>query len=133
MDETYKAAMTEHLASLEEDLAELREHVMAGELSPLMRRAAERSLQVLVEACIGIAKQSLKSQGKVVPSEAREAFRKLADMDMDHSQTDWRQVVGLRNALVHDYLNLDPEIIQSIIRQEKYQSLFAFSAEQLNR
>ncbi|WP_233095603.1 HepT-like ribonuclease domain-containing protein [Shewanella putrefaciens] len=27
----------------------------------------------------------------------------------------WRKVIGLRNALVLDYLNIDPEIIRSVI------------------
>ena len=29
----------------------------------------------------------------------------------------WRKIIGLRNALVHDYLNIDPEIIRSVIGQ----------------
>jgi len=131
MDDAYKMAMREHIARLAEELSELKDIIERDQFNTLMQRAAERTLQVLVEACIGIAKQRLKAQGKVVPTEAREAFTRLRDLGMDHSGTDWRKVVGLRNALVHDYLNLDPDIIKDILLQAYYQSLLNFAQEQL--
>jgi uncharacterized protein YutE (UPF0331/DUF86 family) len=44
----------------------------------------------------------------------------------------WRKVIGLRNALVHDYLNIDPEIIRSVIDQGYSDRLFAFAEQGLN-
>jgi len=35
-------------------------------------------MQLLIEACIGISKQAIKAKGKQVPSDARQAFNKLA-------------------------------------------------------
>ena len=133
MDSAYVTAMREHLEQLSEELNELKTLAQQNELNTLMQRASERTLQILVEACIGIAKQTLKAQGRAVPTEAREAFRKLQELKLDHSGTDWNKVVGLRNALVHDYLNLDKQIIQEIILKERFASLFEFATEQLDR
>jgi uncharacterized protein YutE (UPF0331/DUF86 family) len=98
---------------------------------PLLHRAAERNLQLLTEACIGIAKQRLKSLGSVVPSDARKAFEKLRSLGYDDSDIPWNKVIGLRNALVHDYLNLDDAIVADIIRRKEYRQLLELAGKQL--
>nr|WP_218124381.1 DUF86 domain-containing protein [Halomonas pantelleriensis] len=100
-------------------------------LSPLVYRAAERNLQLLTEACIGIAKQTLKAQGVVAPSDARQAFAKLRSMGLDATEAEWPKIIGLRNALVHDYLNLDERIVLDIIREQRYQLLLDFADQRL--
>jgi uncharacterized protein YutE (UPF0331/DUF86 family) len=128
----YIDAMREHLATLAEELAQLHQAATKPEgLNALLYRAAERNLQLLSEACIGIAKQRLKSLGTVVPSDARQAFAKLQSLGRDDSSIPWNKVIGLRNALVHDYLNLDAEIVENIIRRRDYQSLLNFADTQL--
>ncbi|WP_300274714.1 DUF86 domain-containing protein [Halomonas sp.] len=132
MEPEYIDAMGEHLATLAEELEQLHEaSTMANGLNALLYRAAERNLQLLTEACIGIAKQRLKSQGSVVPSDARKAFDKLREQGLDSSDVPWNKVIGLRNALVHDYLNLDAAIVESIIRQREYRRLLDFAKVQL--
>lgn len=132
MDEAYVAAMTEHLAQLSEELAELNALLVTTDRLPqLIYRGAERNLQLLTEACIGIAKQTLKSKGQVVPSDARQAFIKLRSLGLDSTDADWNRIIGLRNALVHDYLNLDPAIILQVIKGQKYQVLFEFASYRL--
>ncbi len=132
METEYIHAMREHLAVLAEELDQLHQLTAeANGLSPLLRRAAERNLQLLTEACIGIAKQRLKSLGAVAPSDARQSFAKLHSLGHDASGIPWNKVIGLRNALVHDYLNLDARIIDNIIRQREYQSLIGFAEAQL--
>lgn len=32
--------------------------------------------------------------------------------------TPWRQIIGMRNILSHEYLSIDPELILSIVRDE---------------
>ena len=39
----------------------------------------------------------------------------------------WKKIIGMRNALVHDYLNIEPEIIRQVIKKETYLALFDFS------
>ena len=38
-----------------------------------------------------------------------------------------KQLVRMRDALVHDYLNLDPELISEVIANSHYLKLFAFA------
>ena len=48
------------------------------------------------------------------------------------SLSDWRKIIGLHNALVHDYLNIDPEIIRSVIAQGYSEQLFLFASQGLD-
>lgn len=128
LDEAYRDAMREHLAQLAEELLEIKQMLGGqGPLPAIAYRAAERNLQLLIEACIGIAKQSLKARGLQVPSDARRAFSKLQSLGLDQSGADWNRVIGMRNALVHDYLNLEPERIAEVIRNDKYTQLLLFA------
>ncbi|MDV5389978.1 HepT-like ribonuclease domain-containing protein [Shewanella xiamenensis] len=45
--------------------------------------------------------------------------------------SDWRKVIGLRNGLFHDYLDISPEIIRSVISQGYSDSLFVFAEQGL--
>lgn len=128
MDDAYKTAMQEQLAQLAEELQEISDILaQQGYLPTLVYRATERNLQLLVEACIGIAKHSLKAKGLVVPNDSRQAFAKLKAQGMDSSTIDWNKVIGMRNVLVHDYLNLEQERIVQIIRGGYYLSLLEFA------
>ncbi|SFX09216.1 type VII toxin-antitoxin system HepT family RNase toxin [Marinospirillum alkaliphilum] len=128
MDEIYIAAMQEHLAQLAEELEELSALLEVSERLPqLIYRGAERNLQLLTEACIGIAKQTLKSRALAVPSDARQSFIKLRALGLDPTDADWNRIIGLRNALVHDYLNFDPAVVLQIIKARKYQVLLDFA------
>ncbi|OPX54373.1 Uncharacterized conserved protein YutE, UPF0331/DUF86 family [Oceanospirillum multiglobuliferum] len=131
MEQEYVLAMQEQLQELSEELAELSELVLFGNISRIAYRATERNLQLLTEACIGIAKQRLKSLGVVLPNDARQTFNKLSALGCDASGIEWNKVIGLRNALVHDYLNIEPEIVLSILRSKQYQSLLDFAQQQL--
>lgn len=84
--------------------------------------AVERLLQVLVEACIGISKHWLKLLKKSVPNDAYKTFELLVQFNLlpESDLTTWRKIVGLRNALVHDYLNLDRRIVLSVLREKHY-------------
>ena len=37
----------------------------------------------------------------------------------------------MRNALVHDYLNIDPEIIRLVIKAKNFDDLFVFAEQGL--
>lgn len=90
--------------------------------------AIERLLQVLVEACIGISKHWLKSLKKTVPNDAYKTFELLVQYNLipESDLVTWRKIIGLRNALVHGYLNLDRRIVLSILREKNYLQLENF-------
>lgn len=131
MDEPYRDAMREHLAQLAEELAEIEGLPAHEQRSAIVYRATERNLQLLIEACIGIAKQTLKSRDTIVPGDARKVFEKLKSLGLDSTDADWQRIIGMRNALVHDYLNIDRERILEIIRDGRYRILFDFASQRL--
>ncbi len=132
MDNAYRLAMQEHIAELAEELQQIGGIIQQqGYMPTLIYRAAERNLQLLTEACIGIAKQKLKEKGLHVPTEARKAFEKLKAEGLDNSGIPWQQVIGMRNALVHDYLNLDRQRVAEVITSGKYTALIEFAKQAL--
>lgn len=102
-----------------------------GELASRDGFAAERLLQVLTEACIGVAKHWVKQQGHTAPADAYQAFAAMADGGMACAKplTEWKKIIGLRNALVHDYLNLDRDVVLAVLQQHAYRKLSRFIHE----
>jgi len=35
-----------------------------------------------------------------------------------HTEIDWRKIIGLRNRIVHDYFNIDVEIVWEIVQKD---------------
>jgi len=133
MDNTYIFSMQEHLEVIKSDLLGLHEISRTRALSRYEYRAAERTLQVLIEACIGIAKHWSYALNKTAPADAYTAFETLSQLGIsDIKMLSWRKVIGMRNALVHDYLNIDPEIIRLVIQKKDFDKLFIFSEQGLS-
>lgn len=134
MDNTYTQSMREHVSLILSELDGLNEILQQRSFGRYEYRAAERTLQILIEACIGIAKHWSKSLLGVSPADAYSAFQRLQDFDIPEvKQTDWRPIIGMRNALVHDYLNIDQSTVEYIIQQRKYQNLANFAMAGLKR
>jgi uncharacterized protein YutE (UPF0331/DUF86 family)/predicted nucleotidyltransferase len=131
LDRFYAASIKEHLVELKEQLQELEHILTQRPLSAIEYRALERNLQLLVEACIGLAKRVLKGHGCIPPSEARKAFEKLAAKGLDNSTIEWTKVIGMRNAIVHDYLDIDAARITTVLKNRDYLKLFEFAAQYL--
>ncbi|NQY63262.1 MAG: DUF86 domain-containing protein [Alteromonadaceae bacterium] len=86
-------------------------------------------MQILVESCIGIAKHWLKQQNKVMPSDAYSVFEKLTELQLISPDDikEWQRIIGMRNAIVHDYLNLDEKVIKAIVVNQMYLTLKKFA------
>ncbi|MFB2672897.1 DUF86 domain-containing protein [Shewanella xiamenensis] len=132
-DNAYITSLRVSLSRYQAELEELRQLLTQRPLSNLEYRAAERTLQVSIEACIGIAKHWAKALAGHSPQDAYQAFEILCQRGAQPADElgGWRKVIGLRNALVHDYLNIDAEIIRSVISQGYSDRLFVFAEQGL--
>ena len=123
--EAYVYALREqaeqHIAGLDE-LSDLNDQ---RPLSFNERNAVERGLQVLVEMAVGCSKHVLKTHHHPVPSEARASIERVYELlgIIDPPAEVLRGAVGMRNAIIHDYLNLDWGLVEQILRSRKYRLL----------
>jgi uncharacterized protein YutE (UPF0331/DUF86 family) len=125
----YVDAIQEHVNESVEDLDSLHQILQKRSWTRVERKGAERLLQILVESCIGIAKHWLKKQGKVLPSDAYSVFEKLTELQLFSpvDSLEWQKVIGMRNAIVHDYLNLDEKVIRAAVVNKMYIRLQNFA------
>lgn len=100
-----------------------RQRLLDGQpLSPLEQSGVLHALQVLIENAIGKAKQLLKVRNEPVPVSAYDAFAALARLGVVSADAlpAWNAVVGLRNRIVHDYMNVDMQRVQEFVRADQY-------------
>ena len=81
------------------------------------RSIAERGLQVAVEICLDIAERiiALKEAGPVAG--AGEAIEKLATLGILETAEPYKSMVRFRNLIVHEYEQIDPEILYRLVTQ----------------
>ncbi|HDN27226.1 MAG TPA: DUF86 domain-containing protein [Thioploca sp.] len=129
--DNYQESILEHVKQCLEELEELQAISTSRTWTRLEYRAAERLLHILIEAAIGYAKQRVKKTAVAIPSDAYQAFEKLVDLNILNAQelVTWKKIIGLRNVLVHDYLNLNRELIKSIIDKQDYKVIADFFAK----
>jgi uncharacterized protein YutE (UPF0331/DUF86 family) len=104
-------------------LDEAKHRLLEGcPLSPLEQNGVLHALQVLIENAIGKAKQMLKASNEPVPISAYDAFAALARQDgIEAAQLPaWNAVIGLRNRIVHDYMNIDMTKVLTLVREGRY-------------
>jgi uncharacterized protein YutE (UPF0331/DUF86 family) len=103
-------------------LREAKDIVAQGRaLSPLEQGGVLHALQVLIENAIGKAKQTLKARGQPVPVSVYDAFAALTSAELLPAQdlAAWNAIVGLRNRIVHDYMNIDFSQIAAVLAADK--------------
>jgi uncharacterized protein YutE (UPF0331/DUF86 family) len=99
-----------------------------GTLSRLEQNGVLHAIQVLVENAVGKAKQLLKAAGKQVPLSAYDCFLGLTELDIVNKSdlTVWNAAIGLRNRIVHDYMNIDMQRVLELVKNGQYMFITEF-------
>jgi uncharacterized protein YutE (UPF0331/DUF86 family) len=110
-------------------LDEAKQRLLSGaSLSRLEQSGVLHALQVLIENAIGKSKHLLKSKGVEVPVSAYDAFASLEQNGLINAQEleQWNSAIGLRNRIVHDYMNIDMQLIYELITKDRHQLIAGF-------
>ncbi|NLJ78850.1 MAG: DUF86 domain-containing protein [Tissierellia bacterium] len=77
----------------------------------------ERGIQILIETVIDIANIIISANNIEKPHTYRESILELAKLDILPREftEELSKMVGFRNILVHDYTNVDEEIILNVL------------------
>jgi len=113
-------------------LDEARERLMAGvQLSRLEQNGVLHAIQLLVENAVGKAKHLLKAHEKTVPLSAYDSFAGLVELGLVAEQDlpAWNAAIGLRNKIVHDYMNIEMARVLELVRLGQYRFVSAFLLE----
>ncbi|MEE8526542.1 MAG: DUF86 domain-containing protein [Thermoanaerobaculia bacterium] len=111
------AKLEEYLARLEELARRARAEVLGN--AGLMAQV-ERWMHLAVESAIDLAQHLISSRGWRTPTTNREAFRilreeKVLPSRLAEQMEDW---AGLRNVLVHLYLEIDHQLLWTALTEE---------------
>ncbi len=104
-------------------LDDVCERLHRGEkLSRLEQGGVLHAIQILIENAIGKAKHILKHLNKTVPISAYDVFEGLAENKVIPADdlNKWSAIIGLRNKIVHDYMNIDPEIVLRLVKNNEH-------------
>ncbi len=82
------------------------------------RRFVERTLHVVIEACLDIAHHIISSEGMREPGTYREAFVVLSENGIipEPDLKNFEKIAMFRNLLVHYYEKVDDEIVFAIFK-----------------
>ncbi len=127
----YLNSIRAYLSTYCQELDDLNLILQTRETTQHEYRSAERLLQLITEISIGLVKHWVKSIHKSAPSSAYQNFHLLLK---SHKITQvqyerWQKIIGMRNALVHDYLNIDETLILDIVKNKKYLFILEFSEQ----
>ena len=99
-----------------------------GTLSRLEQNGVLHAIQVLVENAVGKAKQLHKAAGRQVPLSAYDSFLGVVELGVVKTVdlTAWNAAIGLRNRIVHDYMNIDMRRVLELVKNEQYRFITDF-------
>lgn len=128
-------ASTRQTAETEKEVLDLlnEKAVLTGTLDKIEIRAARASMQIIIENAIGKARRILKHYDcPLVPSRARDALVIMYDTGLlsDERYQSLMAAVGFRNAMIHDYMNFDENVLLDIIKDKKYLVIHDFLIEE---
>jgi len=84
--------------------------------------AIQRALQIYIESFIGMARYFVQQKYQLSLSQSREAIDELKSRgDLTLQQhNELLKIIGFRNVLVHDYLDINNGVVQAVVTQKNY-------------
>lgn len=91
-------------------------------LSETDQLAVPRALQILVESVIGMSRYVAEAVLGVRVGKSREGLDELRRGRLMESPTHAKlmKIVGFRNILMHDYLNIEDDVVQALVDKGEY-------------
>lgn len=117
-------------------LNEARQSLLTGKkLTPLEEEGVLHALQILIENAIGKTKHILKSADEPIPTSAYDSVQALARIGQLQQEqlSEWNAIIGLRNRIVYEYMNLDIGKVLTLVEQQKYQIIVDFLLAPIER
>jgi uncharacterized protein YutE (UPF0331/DUF86 family) len=104
------------LRSIADDTAVLRQEAEASaerRRDPIWLRGIKYTFVTAIEACVDVAQHICATEGWGPPADNGDAVRMLGEHGVLTAElaTSMRKAVGFRNVLVHDYIEVDDEIV----------------------
>ena len=84
--------------------------------------AIQRALQIYIESFIGLSRYFVQKKYQLSLSQSREAIDELknrGDLTFQQHQA-LLKIIGFRNVLVHDYLDINNSIVQAVVTKKHY-------------
>jgi len=125
--ELYQAETEKMCRFHQKILDEARQRLETEEpFSDMEKLGIIHALQVLIENSIGKAKHLLKFKQETIPISSYDVFQLLHQLNFINDVKKWNKIIGFRNAIVHEYMNISEEIVFSIVSKKEYQFVLDF-------
>lgn len=116
---TDRELVAKRLAYVVTCVEDLRRHAQPDRIGsdPVQGRFIEHTLQLAIQAMLDAASGIVSGERLGEPRTNHELFDLLARggwIPTDHVER-YRRIVGFRNVLVHQYLQVDPEIVREVV------------------
>lgn len=119
----YNAVVHRKLALLDKYLIQLQSQlenvtIEAFKNDWALQRMTERVLQVMVEVVVDIAERIIALKNTGPAATATEAIEKLVRLGVIKSAKPYANMVKFRNLIVHQYEEIDPELVFDIAKNK---------------
>lgn len=119
----YNGVIQRKFTLLDKHLLELQNHLKDVSFVTFkndwaLRCMAERSLQVMVEIVIDVAERIIAIENAGPAATSTEAIDKLEILGIIKSADSYSSMIKFRNIIVHQYEEIDPEIVYNIAKNQ---------------
>ena len=98
---------------------------MSRRATPLLVEDIWEAIEKIQRYVAGLDHDTFIKDDKTIDSVVRNlkiigevANRVPEDFRAQHTEIEWRRIIGLRNRIVHDYFNIDVEIVWEIVQKD---------------